>query len=229
MIYLYKRMAAQISRVQLVKLGDEAVTRDVGYQVRGGRLRIPTKELEDADFNFNIQITYNHYRPCTVNMNLPSASQHPALKRQQFKAEFEDKRYKEAADQPQFVDTSKYYDENPGKVYAAKQFKVYEDVEFQKEAAREIEVGELFAVKEIQYTEKGTPRLILEDGSVVTANKKFVTVLDDSVAEQYLVEVPASVQVLKVCNAYNDRDFKEETGAKFAKGNVVNIVKIVFF
>lgn len=227
-VYLYKRMAAQISRVQLVKLGDEAVTRDVGYQVRGGRLRIPTQELEDADFNFNIQIIYNHYRPCTVNMNLPSASQHPALKRQQFKAEFEDKDYKKATDQPQFVDTSKYYAENPGKFYATKQFKVYEDVEFRKEAAREIEVGELFAVKEIQYTDKGTPRLVLEDGSVVTANKKFVAALDDTVAEQYLVEVPTSVQVLKVCKSYNDRNFKEETGSKFAKGDIVNIDKIVF-
>lgn len=105
---------------------------------------------------------------------------------------------------------------------------MYEDVEFQKEAAREIEVGELFAVKGIQYTEKGTPRLILEDDSVVTANKKFVAILDDTVADQYLIEVPASVQVLKVCKAYNDRNFKEEAGSKFAKGDVVNIDKIVF-
>lgn len=227
-IQLYKRMATQISRVQLVKLGDESVTKDVGYQVRGGRMRVPTKELEEADFNFNIQITYDYYRPCTVNMNLPSASQRPALKRQQFKAEFEDKRFKNEINQPKFVDTTKYYDESPGEVFAAKQFKVYEDVEFQKEAAREIEVGELFTVEDIQYTEKGTPRLILEDGSVVTANKKFVSVLDEAKGEDYLIELPHKVQVLKVCKAYNDRNFKDEAGAKFAKGDIENITKIVF-
>lgn len=227
-IHLYKKMAAQISRVQLVKLKDEAAAIDVGYQVRGGKLRIPTKELEDADFNFNIQITYNHYRPCIVNMNLPSVSKQPALKRQHFKVEFKDKRFKDEKNQTKFVDTTKYYDENPGMVFSAQRFKVYEDVEFQKEAAREIEVGELFTVEDIQYTEKGTPRLVLKDGSFVTANKKFVTTIDDRLTEQYLVKVPRSVKVLKKCKAYNDRNFKDEAGSNFEEGDIVNIVKIVF-
>ena len=221
-ITLYKEDSTEVNAVNLVKLSDESVIQEVTFEHQDNQLWIPSDAL-NVDFDFNLQVIYDHYKPFLVHMMLPSITDKHTLKRQGQKVEFVSTQQEQAPD----VDTTKYYAENPGKVWATKKFKVYGDTEFTQEQAQTMEVGEVFAVSEIQYSKKGTPRLVLADGNVITANKKFVEQLDSEVSEHYIVEWPITIQVIKKCKVYEDRNFKNESEFQPKLNDTIEIDKIV--
>lgn len=226
-ITLYKEDSTEVDAVHLVKLSDESVTQEVTFEQQDNQLWIPSDAL-NVDFDFNLQVIYDHYKPFLVHMMLPSIMENHALKRQGQKVEYVSTQQEQASSaEPNEVDTTKYYAENPGKVWATKKFKVYGDTEFTQEQAQSMEVGEVFNVSEIQYSKKGTPRLVLEDGNVITANKKFVEQLDSDLSEHYIVEWPITIQVIKKCKAYEDRNFKTEAEFQPKLNDTIEIDKIV--
>lgn len=226
-INVYKAPATQVNAVQLVKIRDESVVTETTFEINGNQLFVPSTALE-TDYDFDIQLIYDGYKPCKVQMTLPSAATAPPMHRQNFKTEFVFRDTKADKTKTKPVDTAKYYTEIPKLVYAIKKFKVYQDTEFKNEAARSIEVGELVSVSDIQYSHKGTPRLVLEDGNIITANKNFVTTTDETDSEQYFITCPSAVKVIKNCKGYEDRNFKSETGDAIKKCTTKSIEKIVF-
>ena len=84
--------------------------------------------------------------------------------------------------------------------------KKYKDVSFKEEVGSQKRVLEL---KRQNYTSKGTP-LVLDDGSIITANKDFITLINTSGLNKY-IEVPKKVKVIKACKLYDSRDFKDNT------------------
>ena len=54
-----------------------------------------------------------------------------------------------------------------------KKLKYIKDVSFKEVGS--LEAGTRVEASDIQYTTKGTPRLVLDDGSIITANKDFIT------------------------------------------------------
>lgn len=225
-IALYKEDSTEVNAVNLVKLSDESVIQEVTFEHQDNQLWIPSDAL-NVDFDFNLQVIYDRYKPFLVHMMLPSITDKHTLKRQGQKVEFVSTQQEQAPAEPNYVDTTKYYAENPGKVRATKKFKVYCDTEFTQEQDQSMEVGEVFAVSEIQYSKKGTPRLVLTDGNVITANKKFVEQLDSEVSERYIVEWPITIQVIKKCKVYEDRNFKNESEFQPKLNDTIEIDKIV--
>lgn len=225
-IMLYKEDSTEVNAVNLVKLSDESVIQAVTFEHQDNQLWIPSDAL-NVDFDFNLQVIYDHYKPFLVHMMLPSITDKHELKRQGQKVEFVSTQQEQAPAEPNYVDTTKYYAENPGKVWATKRFKVYSDTEFAQEQAQTMEVGEVFAVSEIQYSKKGTPRLVLADGNMITANKKFVEQLDSEVSERYIVEWPITIQVIKKCKVYEERNFKNESEFQPKLNDTIEIDKIV--
>lgn len=225
-IDIYQNEEVTINEVQLVKLNDESVVKNVSFEIDGNQILIPTNEM-NVDFNFNIQLIYDDYKPCLVSMTMPSANTAPPMKRQNFKVEFASKENEPKNRKPQFVDTKKYYDKHPNKVVAVKKFKVYQDAEFKSEVAHKVERGEVFDVADMDYSNKGTPRFVLLDGNIITANRDFTTVIPDEVANDYLLDVPKQVKVLKTCKVYEDRDFKTPIENKLKAGDMLDIQKIV--
>ena len=111
--------------MNLVKLSDESVTQEVTFEQQDNQLWIPSDAL-NVDFDFNLQVIYDHYKPFLVHMMLPSITENHALKRQGQKVEYVSTQQEQASSaEPNEVDTTKYYAENPGKVWATKKFKVY--------------------------------------------------------------------------------------------------------
>ena len=54
--------------------------------------------------------------------------------------------------------------------------------------------------KDVQFTSNGTPRLILEDDSVITANKDFVAQIHMDNHHKYITDVPNEVKIKKFVN-----------------------------
>ena len=97
-----------------------------------------------------------------------------------------------------------------------KKLKYTKDVSF-KEEVGSLEAGTRVEASDIQYTSKGTPRLVLDDGSIITANKDFITLINTSGLNKYITEVPKKVKVVKACKLYDSRDFKDNTVRKLKK------------
>ena len=64
-----------------------------------------------------------------------------------------------------------------------------------KEKVASLEAGSRITPKEIQNSSNGTPRLVLEDGNFVTANKDFITLIKTKDSEKYITETPNEVKI----------------------------------
>ncbi|WP_241960865.1 DUF5776 domain-containing protein [Staphylococcus hominis] len=91
-----------------------------------------------------------------------------------------------------------------------------------------LEVGARVEVSDVRYTSNGTPRLILKDGSVITANKDFITLINTAGLEQYITKVPETVKIIKACKLYDSRNFKDNVVGKLKKDDVLTIKDIIY-
>lgn len=91
-----------------------------------------------------------------------------------------------------------------------------------------LEPGSKVVPTEIKYSSNGTPRLVLEDGSIMTANKDFVTHIDEKNHHKYITEVPSEVKVKKTCKLYDSRSFKNEPIKILKIGENIKISNIIY-
>ncbi|WP_337193993.1 DUF5776 domain-containing protein [Staphylococcus hominis] len=105
--------------------------------------------------------------------------------------------------------------------------KVYKDLSF-NEQIDSLEVGARVEVSDVRYTSNGTPRLILKDSSVITANKDFITLINTAGLEQYITKVPETVKIIKACKLYDSRNFKDNVVGKLKKDDVLTIKDIIY-
>ncbi|RIP33614.1 glycosyltransferase family 2 protein [Staphylococcus gallinarum] len=221
-IKVYKNQEIEIDKVLLTEIYNEPHAKEVHFEKQGDKIYIKSSELETITFNFNIVFIYNGYKPYTVNMNLPNSSANITLKRQNFKAEFVQKEKSRKK-----TDTVKrYFHFNPQTVTVLNHFKLYNDVEFKERVDRHIEIGELIEVKGITHTKKGTPRLIIDNDKVITANRNFVSAVTKDNNDKYYYEVPHKVKTLKQCKEYDSRNFKNTINT-IDQGTVIAIEKII--
>lgn len=221
-IKVYKNQEIEIDKVLLTEIYNEPHAKEVHFEKQGDKIYIKSSELETITFNFNIVFIYNGYKPYTVNMNLPNISANITLKRQNFKAEFVQKEKSRKK-----TDTVKrYFHFNPQTVTVLNHFKLYNDVEFKERVDRHIEIGELIEVKGITHTKKGTPRLIIDNDKVITANRNFIRAVTKDNNDKYYYEVPHKVKTLKQCKEYDSRNFKNTINT-IDQGTVIAIEKII--
>jgi len=82
--------------------------------------------------------------------------------------------------------------------------------------------------KAIKLTSYGTPRLILEDDSVITANKDFVAQIHMDNQHKYITDVPNKIKIKKVCKLYHSRIFKSEPLETLKVGDTISIANIAY-
>ncbi|WP_338147456.1 DUF5776 domain-containing protein [Staphylococcus pettenkoferi] len=128
----------------------------------------------------------------------------------------------------QKVDLSdKYFTKVLGPLMTLKKVKRYEDIAF-KAPIDTVEAGTKVEAVDIQHTSKGTPRLVLQDGSILTANKDFVALIDTSNLDQYITDVPQKVKITKTCKLYDTRTFKGEAVQTLKVGKKLTIKNIIY-
>lgn len=167
-IRIYKNSQVHINKVVLMELYNEPNEQEIPYTQEGNYIYLDSETLSQCDFDFNINIIHDEYKPCIVNMNMPNASKNTKLKRQKFKAEFLNKQ-KTKSKKP-----AQYFKYQPLKVKVIKKIYQYKDIEFKHRTNHEVNIGDTFNIVDTEFTKKGIPRLITEDGLVITANKAFV-------------------------------------------------------
>ncbi|MEB8126261.1 glycosyltransferase family 2 protein [Staphylococcus succinus] len=222
-IRVYKDDNVKIDKVRLTEIYNEPNEIEVDFYEHTNYIYINTDELNKCDYNFNINLIHDEYKPYKVNMNLPNGNNHLNLKRQNFKAEFimkEQKTEKKA-------EIKQYFMYNPVTVSVRKKIYLYKDVEFTERIEQNVEIGEILEISEIRFTKKGTPRLITIEGYVITANRDFVTRVNKSKSNQYIFQKPHSVIAIKNCKVYEDRNFKSDSVNELKAKQKVDIQKIV--
>lgn len=222
-IRVYKDDNVKIDKVRLTEIYNEPNEIEVDFYEHTNYIYINTDELNKCDYNFNINLIHDEYKPYKVNMNLPNGNNHLNLKRQNFKAEFIMKEQKTEKK----VEIKQYFMYNPVTVSVRKKIYLYKDVEFTERIEQNVEIGEIFEISEIRFTKKGTPRLITIEGYVITANREFVTRVNKSKSNQYIFQKPHSVIAIKNCKVYEDRNFKSDSVNELKAKQKVDIQKIV--
>lgn len=222
-IRVYKDDNVKIDKVRLTEIYNEPNEIEVDFYEHTNYIYINTNELNKCDYNFNINLIHDEYKPYKVNMNLPNGNNHLNLKRQNFKAEFIMKEQKTEKK----VEIKQYFMYNPVTVSVRKKIYLYKDVEFTERIEQNVEIGEILEISEIRFTKKGTPRLITIEGYVITANREFVTRVNKSKSNQYIFQKPHSVIAIKNCKVYEDRNFKSDSVNELKAKQKVDIQKIV--
>ncbi|PTL06188.1 glycosyltransferase family 2 protein [Staphylococcus gallinarum] len=221
-IRVYKHPDITIDKVLFTEIHNEPHAQEVEYVERNNKIYIKSSVLEDFAYNFNIVLIYNEYKPYTVNMNLPNMSSNINLKRQNFKAEFMQKE----KNNKKSDEVKRYFHFSPQTVSVLNKFKVYHDVEFTAQVDRSVEVGEILEVNGIEHTKKGTPRLLIDDNKVITANRAFVAAVTKDNNDQYYYKAPQKVKILQQCKEYASRNFKNTINI-LESDSVVAIEKVI--
>ncbi|MDO4623976.1 MAG: DUF5776 domain-containing protein [Enterococcus hirae] len=117
-----------------------------------------------------------------------------------------------------------YYMTNPGQVIAQTNDRFYQDVEFTK-PGESVSAGTVIKVTGIEKTKSGIPRLKTNKG-FYTANRGYVTQLV-SYSDNYFIENPRKIVMLRDDRYYSDIDFKQPSTA-IAKGTVIDVLGIEY-
>lgn len=221
-IQVYKRPQVKIDHVYISKIADETVEQSVEYKLEHDKIYIHTEDLNFEGVDINLRIIFDDYKSALVYSTPPNASEKYLQNRQGFKAEF-----KEVEDSA-LVPNEDYITVLPESIVALKDINSYYDEDFKNEKSESIEAGRRITVTEVTKSTNGTPRLKTEEGSIITANKKFVKPLNRSQTEGYITEKTEKVRIIKKCKMYHSRAFNTEPIKILERGDELFVSDIVY-
>ena len=211
-----------VNKVLVVELGNDLNEKEVPNIIKDNIVYIKLNDLDKIDYDYNIVIIYDRYNPVIVNATYPSANPLHQLNRQKFKIEFiQEKNHKN-------INLDLYINKAPVSVVTTSKIKVYDDRDFKHFVGREIEKGQLLKIKDVTYSKKGTPRLILNTNQFITANKKFIQKIELDQLVNYITDIPRRVKILKKCNLYETKNFKKDPISVLNKNDLVEVHSIEF-
>ncbi|WP_323703717.1 glycosyltransferase family 2 protein [Mammaliicoccus sp. Dog046] len=219
-IRVLKPESVEIKRVSAVAMRDVQVAKDVEFDYHDGRLYIKQDQFAKMPHaDVNLCVYHDDLGLTLVHASYPSNNERYKMKRQKFKLEFVD-RIKEKKD-------AKYINKITGPMILTRKANLYKDVGF-VEALQSLEPGTKVNPTSISHTSKGTPRLVLEDGSIMTANKDFVTKMNTTKLDKYITDIPKRIKVKKACKLYGTRAFNQTPVKDLAAGEQLNISNILY-
>ncbi|PCF85126.1 glycosyltransferase family 2 protein [Staphylococcus delphini] len=221
-IHVLKDQKTEIRDVKAVEIQNAMNEKALDFEMDQNQILIPTQALDDMeDVGINIKVRFNDYKEALVYASYPSNQPGRTMKRQNFKLELV-KQTKRAASQK-----ANYFNTLPEHVVTVKKVKLYEDADFNI-PMKEIEAGTPFNIESIERSSKGTPRLKTTEGSFITANQKFVEILNDVDKEKYYTMAPKEVEIIKNCQLYDSRSFKRAPIRKLKAGEMLAIDEVIY-
>lgn len=221
-IHVLKDQKTEIRDVKAVEIQNAMNEKALDFEMDQNQILIPTQALDDMeDVGINIKVRFNDYKEVLVYASYPSNQPGRTMKRQNFKLELV-KQTKRVASQK-----ANYFNTLPEHVVTVKKVKLYEDADFNI-PMKEIEAGTPFNIESIERSSKGTPRLKTTEGSFITANQKFVEILNDVDKEKYYTMAPKEVEIIKNCQLYDSRSFKRAPIRKLKEGEMLAIDEVIY-
>lgn len=119
--------------------------------------------------------------------------------------------------------SNNYYSSLGGQHLVAlkKSSKVYQDANFKKSLGTK-KRGTILTVTKVKYSSHKTPRLVLNDGTFITANKSYVVKVTKKLANYIYTNSTYNVQAKKSVIKYKDVSFKAKI-SKYKSGSVVKV------
>lgn len=219
-VKVFKTQDTNITAVSIVEINNALNKHYIDFNYKGNKLYIKQSEFAKMNnVNINICIHYGEMGESLVYASYPSYNTEYRVKRQSFKLEFINR----LSDKHK----SKYITQITGPLVTLKKSHLYKDIEFM-ERLSSLDAGMKIVPKSIDYTLKGTPRLVLENGMVLTANKDFVKPLDTYNHYKYLTKAPNEINIKKICKLYDSRTFKSKPIRTLEIGEKIKIKKIIY-
>src|SRR5699024_4253453 len=147
---------------------------------------------------------FDGYKSALVHATPPNGSGHYMQNRENFKTEFKEETRRSIVPPEDYITVS------PESVVNVKTINSYGDEEFETVVDEGIMAGCRFDIAEVSQSKSGTPRLKTTDGTLITANRKFVKKLDSTHTTGYLTDKPEKVRVIKKCRMYDSRAFDND-------------------
>nr|WP_263314599.1 glycosyltransferase family 2 protein [Mammaliicoccus sp. Marseille-Q6498] len=220
-----KRPDVNIKSVSFKQVNNVLYEKFVDFQYENGRIYINHNNIEKMkNADVNLCVNYDEMGSALVYASYPSNNETYKMKRQSFKVEFVDKANKQHQNKQH---QNKYFSKIDGPIITLKKIKLYQDVEF-NDVIEEIAPGTKIIPKTIQYSINGTPRIILDNGYVITANKDFVTTFDATKSQKYITTIPNEIKVIKTCKLYDSRSFKDDPIRTLKPDERINIKNIIY-
>lgn len=120
-----------------------------------------------------------------------------------------------------------YYTTTPSKILVQSSLYAYSNANLDKKVATYKKYS-IVDIKDMTYSDGGTPRLKTISGSYITANKDLVRAVIPTITN-YIYKNPGTVQVKKTVYQYSSPSFTSATKDKaISKGKIVTVKSIVF-
>ena len=221
-IKVLKPENVQINGVKLIEINNAMNVYHVDYVYKDKSIYIPQEQFKQSkEIDVNLGVEFGETNDIAlVYASYPSNNDIYKMKRQSFKLEFVNK-LREKYQGKYFLTAS----EQP--LMTLKKTNVYRDIEFETKLMS-LNPGMKVVPKDVQFTSNGTPRLILEDDSVITANKDFLAQIHMDNHHKYITDVPNEIKIKKVCKLYHSRIFKSEPLETLKVGDTISIANIAY-
>ncbi len=122
---------------------------------------------------------------------------------------------------------NRYYSINPRKVVLKQNVGEYRDTAF-KSKVRILKKNTIVAIDDVQILSNGVPRLRLENGNYITANRANVLKVRSDI-ENYITDVPDRVLLRRYQMIYDSKDFtKQHEVRKYNKNTTFEVASIVY-
>lgn len=224
-IRVMKPEEIKIRAVKMLEINNMANNCELEFEYENGRIYILHDNFKGLDkANINLSVEYGEADHSLVYASFPSFNDVYTMKRQSFKLELI---HPEAEKNSETAIEDKYFVNINGPMMTLKTINVYQDLAF-KEKVASLEAGSRIIPKEIQHTSSGTPRLVLGDGSFVTANKDFIALIKMKNGAKYITETPNEVKIIKGCKLYDSRQFKDNVVEPLKVGETLKIKNIIY-
>ncbi|MCD8872066.1 glycosyltransferase family 2 protein [Staphylococcus gallinarum] len=175
-IEIFKEENSVINSVELVKINDERISKNIEFTYEHGFIYIKKEHLYLDGNNFNIIIRFNNFESSLVYASYPNVSDNSKLYRQNAKTEFIVSKQAKKIVEPKKVVKSKakkYYQSAPKRIVTIKNTNIYKDVDF-KEKLYPMPKGQIVEIIGFEKSTKKTPRFITNEGLYISANKDIV-------------------------------------------------------
>lgn len=178
-IEVFKEENTFINAVELVKLKDARISKNIEFRYENGFIYIKKEDLVFEKNNFNIVIHFNEFDTTLVYASYPTLSDNSKLNKQNAKTEFI---IANSVKKTVKTKDKKYYKSAPNCIITIKNTNIYKDADF-KEKLFPITKGQIVEIEGIDKSSKKIPRFITKDGLFISANREIVLALDSSEKE----------------------------------------------
>lgn len=169
-IEIFIEASSVINSVELVKINDERISKNIEFTYDNGYIYIKKEHLNLDDNNFNIIIRFNNFESSLVYVSYPNTSDNSKLNKQNTKTEFIVSKPSEKIGKSK---GKRYYQSAPKRIVTIKNTNVYKDIDF-KEKLHPISKGQIIEIIGTDKSSKKTPRFITNEGLYISANKDIV-------------------------------------------------------